>query len=150
MANLQYSVDVNAPADAVWAAMLDDGTYRDWAGVFGEGSFFEGDWTEGSTMRFLGEEDDGSLSGMIATVAESRPGEFVSLVYQGQLVHGEVDTSSDAAQDIIGSYENYSFTQSNGVTTVTVDLSDDEFMAMFDELWPQALRRLKEIVESRS
>ncbi len=148
MTGLQYSIDVNAPAEAVWSAMLGDETYRDWTSVFGDGGFFEGSWDKGSTIRFVGPEEDGSLSGMIATVAESRPGEFVSLEYTGQIVSGEVDTTSDDAKEIIGSHENYSFTESDGVTTVTVDLSDDEFMRMFDELWPRALQRVKEIAET--
>ena len=87
---------------------------------------------------------------MVATVAESRPGEFVSLEYQGQVVAGQVDTTSDVAKEIIGLHENYSFSESNGVTTVTVELSDTDFMRQLDDVWPQALNRLKEIAEARS
>ena len=40
---------------------------------------------------------------------------------------------------------------SGGVTTVDVELdSEDEFVAMFDDAWPLALEKLKDIVEARS
>ena len=38
-----------------------------------------------------------------------------------------------------------------GSTTVDVELdSEDEFVAMFDDAWPLALEKLKDIVEARS
>jgi uncharacterized protein YndB with AHSA1/START domain len=149
MAGLQYSIDINAPVHTVWSTMLDDETYRDWTSAFGEGSYYEGDWSEGSTIRFIGPEDDGSLSGIIGTVVASRPDEFVSVEYFGQIVDGEVDTTSDDAQVFVGSYENYSFQESDGVTTVTVELSDDEMMNQMKDLWPPALARVKELAENR-
>lgn len=149
MASLQYSIDIAAPVHTVWTTMLGDETYRDWTSAFGEGGYYEGDWSEGSTIRFVGQEDDGSLSGMIGTVVASRPDKFVSVEYFGQIIHGEIDTTSDDAQAFVGSYENYSFEESDGVTTVTVELSDDEMMNQFDDVWPRALGRLKELAENR-
>lgn len=149
MAAPQYSVGINAPVHTVWTTMLDDKTYRDWTSAFGEGGYYEGDWSEGSTIRFVGTEEDGSVSGMIGKVVASRPDDFVSIEYFGQIIHGEVDTTSDDAQAFVGSYENYTFRESDGVTTVTVDLSDDEMMNQFEDVWPRALGRLKELAEQR-
>ena len=149
MDKLHYSVEVNAPVHTVWTAMLDDATYREWASAFHDGSYYEGSWDLGSTIRFLGPNDDGSVGGMIAKVVENRPDEFLSLEYSGEVVGGVDDTTSEAAQRLVGAHENYSFRELDGVTTVTVDLdSDDEFTAMFNDMWPPALAKLKEVAEA--
>ena len=149
MDKLHYTVEVNAPVHTVWTAMLDDATYREWTSAFHDGSYYEGSWDLGSTIRFLGPNDDGSLGGMIAKVVENRPDEFLSLEYFGEVVGGMDDTTSDSARRLVGAHENYSFRESGGVTTVTVDLdSDEEFTAMFNDMWPPALAKLKEVAEA--
>lgn len=150
MKKLRYSAEISAPAGDVWTTMLSDSTYRQWASAFYPGSYFEGDWAQGSEIRFLGPDDKGSLGGMIAVVEENRPGEFISLRYVGQVVNGTDDTTSDEAEAFIGTHENYSLSEDAGVTTVDVVLdSEEEFAAMFDEAWPIALAKLKEITEEQ-
>jgi hypothetical protein len=44
--------------------------------------------------------------------------------------------------------ENYTFEESNGVTTVTIDLDTaDEFEDYMNEAYPKALQKLKELCE---
>jgi uncharacterized protein YndB with AHSA1/START domain len=152
MEKLQFEVAIQAPAQTVWTTMLDDATYREWTSAFNEkGSYYEGDWNPGSEIRFCGPGDDGSLGGMIATVEESRPNEFLSLRYLGQIVDGVEDKASDAAKKLIGAHENYSFAEAAGVTTVKVELdSEDEYAAMLNEAWPVALAKLKDLAEARA
>lgn len=151
MEKLRYSVRIKAPAEVVWTTMLDDASYREWTSVFNSGSYYEGSWDKGSEIRFLGPDDDGSLGGMIAAVEEVRPHEFISLRYTGQIVDGADDTTSDAAKSFIGSHENYAFSESGGVTTVDVELdSEEDFVAEFNDAWPAALARLKDLAESRA
>lgn len=150
MKKLNYTVNINAPVRTVWTTMLDDATYREWTSEFNAGSYFEGDWSQGSEIRFLGPDEKGSLGGMIAMVEESRPNEYMSLRYVGQIVDGQDDTSSDAAKEFIGTHERYSFSEADGVTTVDVELdSEDEYVDMFNDAWPKALAKLKEISEAR-
>jgi uncharacterized protein YndB with AHSA1/START domain len=150
MKQLNYTVSINAPVQTVWTTMLDDTTYREWTSEFNAGSYFEGDWNQGSEIRFLGPDEKGSLGGMIATVEESRPNEYVSLRYVGQIVDGRDDRSSDAAKEFIGTHERYSFSEADGATTVDVELdSEDEYVDMFNDAWPKALAKLKEISEAR-
>ena len=88
---------------------------------------------------------------MIARVEDNRPNELMSLRYVGQIVNGEEDTTSEEVKAFMGAYEKYAFSAAGGVTTVDVELdSEDEFVAMFDEAWPLALEKLKDIVEARS
>lgn len=152
MEKLQFSTRINAPVQTVWSTMLDDATYREWTSAFYEGSYYEGDWNQGSEIRFLGPDDNGSTGGMLATVEESRPHEFVSLRYLGQIVNGVDDTTSDEARSIAGGHENYTFRQADGVTELDVEIdfaagSDDEFVQMFSDMWPKALDKLKVICE---
>ena len=152
MEKLKFEVTIKAPAQTVWATMLDDATYREWTSAFSEtGSFYEGDWNPGSEIRFLGPDGEGSVGGMIATVEEIRPHEFVSLRYLGQIVGGVEDRTSDAAKEFIGAHENYSFTEAGGVTRVEVELdSVDEWAAMLNDTWPVALAKLKDLAEARA
>jgi len=44
--------------------------------------------------------------------------------------------------------ENYTFTNQNGKTVVKVEMdSNQEFKSYFEETWPKALKKLKEISE---
>jgi hypothetical protein len=45
-------------------------------------------------------------------------------------------------------FENYTFSESNRTTTVTVDLdTTDDFIAYMNEAYPKALDKLKELFE---
>ncbi|WP_455169054.1 hypothetical protein [Aegicerativicinus sediminis] len=47
-----------------------------------------------------------------------------------------------------GGLENYSFQETNGVTTVTIetDITED-YLDYFNSTWPRALNKLKELAE---
>lgn len=148
MSKMHFSVTINAPAQKVWDVMLGDKTYREWTRGFnpdGE-SYFEGDWSQGSHMRFLGPDKDGNIGGMFSTVEESRPGEFISLQHLGE-IQGDKEIPSETWR----STEKYSFVEKDGKTTVDVDLEGDkipeEFVAMFEDAWPKALEKLKALAE---
>lgn len=148
MEKLHFTVQIDAPVHTVWATMLDDATYREWTSAFNAGSHFVGSWDLGSEIRFQGPEEDGSVSGMIGKVIENRPDELVTVEYFGDISHG-VERTGDGAQ-FFGAHESYSFTESGGVTTVTVDVdTEEEYASMFNELWPAALAKLKELTEAR-
>ena len=148
MEKLHFSVDIEAPVAVVWNTMLDDETYREWTGAFHEGSYFEGGWATGDSIRFLGPNDDGGVGGMVGFIDVARPEEFVSIEYTGMINNGVEDYSSDFAKKYAGAHENYTFTEENGVTTLDVDIdSIDEFDDMFEGMWPPALDRLKQIAE---
>ena len=145
MENLRFSVDVDAPVQHVWNVMLDLDTYQQWTSVFG-GSTYEGGWNEGDEIRFLGSDDDGTVSGLFGVIEENRPQEFVSIRYLGDIVRG-VENREGAA---VGLHESYSFSENDGVTTVVVELDvPDEWADMMRETWSTAIVSLKELAESR-
>lgn len=145
MTNLHYSIQINAPRGKVWETMLGDTTYREWASVFMPGSYYQGDWSEGSRMLFLGPGTDGEKEGgMAAIVAENRPEEFISLSY-----HAEIRNGVEVPMEGNG-FENYTLKDSEGGTEVSIDLLNlpEEYVDMFDESWPKALEKLKELAEN--
>ncbi|MCU1445772.1 SRPBCC domain-containing protein [Cryobacterium sp.] len=152
MKTLHFSTKIDAPAEVVSETMLGDAGYRQWTSVFSPGSYFEGSWLPGSEIRFLGDSDDTQpMGGLVGVVAEHRPHEFVSIEYTGLIMNGEVDTESEYAQKFRGTHENYTFTETDGVTTLIVDLDVDEEEAdMFEDMWPRSLDKLSELAESEA
>lgn len=149
MQKINFSITINAPKEKVWNTMLNDTTYRQWTEAFHSGSYYEGNWSEGSKIRFLGPNDDGTLSGMVSRIAENRPYEYISIEHLGEIQNGVEDTTSDRAKLWAGMHENYTFTETNGVTElkVDIDVNNDEFKEMFKDMWPKALQKLKELSE---
>jgi uncharacterized protein YndB with AHSA1/START domain len=152
MEKLRFEIDIVAPVQTVWSTMLDDATYRQWSSAFNPGSYYTGGWELGDTIRFLGPNPDGSTDGdedgIVGTIVANRPNEFVSIEYTGMVVNGEDDTTSEGSRLFAGTHENYSFGESNGITTVVVVLdAADEYAPMFREMWPVALDRLRDLAE---
>lgn len=130
--------------------MMDDPTYREWTSVFNPGgSYYEGDWSEGSKMLFLGpDEKTGKVSGMISRIEVNKPYEFMSIEHLGEINDGVEDTTSEGVKEWAGAHENYTLTEKDGVTTVQIDIDiNDEMSKMFEDMWPLALDKLKEISE---
>ncbi len=151
MQYLHFSTTINAPKEKVWDTMLEDATYREWTEPFHAGSYYEGDWSVGSKMLFLGPNDDGTTGGMVSRIVENRLYDFISIEHLGEVMNGVEDTTSERVKAWAGAHENYTFTENEGKTEVRVDLDfadgNPEMMAMFEAMWPKALAKLKEIAE---
>jgi len=150
MIKLHYTTQIKASAKHVWDTMLNDETYRKWTTAFGEGCYYEGKWEVGSKMLFLAQDAAGNTGGMVSTIAEVRPYEFVSIKHLGIVKNGIEDTTSPEVQTWANAFENYTFKELNGGTELTVDLDSDEDNAkMFEDAWPKALEKLKELAEAQ-
>lgn len=150
MNKLHFSITIKAPRERVWDTMLSQDTYQSWTEVFGPGSHFVGDWNLGSKILFLAPDETGQMSGMIGRIKENQLYEYVSVEYIGVVLAGEEDTSSEEAMNVAGALEKYTFKEVDGYTELRVDMDmddGDEFEEMFQEIWPQALQKLKELAE---
>ena len=151
MEKIHFHVSIDAPVQTVWRTMLGPDTYRQWTGAFHEGSYYVGDWELGSEIRFLGpsDEEGSSDGGLFGRIVESRPGEFISIEYDGMVLGGVDDTTSEFARAVAGTHENYTFRGEDGVTTVFVEMDADPAMVdMLTESWPVALDELTLLAES--
>jgi len=145
MKSLHYSTAIDAPRAKVWEIMLGPKTYQEWTGAAWPGGSYEGDWSEGSEMRFEGEEGGGTA----ARITSVRPNESISAEHFAVIKEdGSPATESDMAKGWIGTTESYTFNNCNGGTEVVVDMNvPPDWVSMFDEGWPKALQALKELVE---
>src|SRR5690606_4629798 len=148
MERLQYKIDINAPATKVTELMLGKDTFKLWTAEFEPTSDFEGSWGKGDKIYFTGTDEEGKKSGMVSEIAEHIPHRFVSIRHYGILDKGKEITEGEQVEKWAGGFENYTYEEKDGVTTVTVDLdTTPDSIAYFDKTYPKALNRLKEICE---
>jgi uncharacterized protein YndB with AHSA1/START domain len=147
MKNSQYKIRIDAPREKVWNILWDDNTYPQWTAPFAEGSKAETDWKKGSKVLFL----DGKGQGMVSTIVDKKPNEFMSFKHLGVVKDGVEDVDSPASQEWAGGFENYTLKSIDGGTELVVDLSANnipaEFVDYFEKTWPIALNKLKELAE---
>jgi phosphoribosylformylglycinamidine (FGAM) synthase PurS component len=61
---------------------------------------------------------------------------------------GVVDTTSDAVKKWLPAFENYTLKEVDGGTELLIDIDiTDEYKVMFEDMWPRALKTLKELAE---
>jgi uncharacterized protein YndB with AHSA1/START domain len=149
MEKSHFEITINATPEKVWDTMLTDATYREWTKPFHEGSYFKGDWSEGSKILFLGpDEEGGGEGGMVSLIKENRLYEFISIEHLGMVRNGVEDMTSEEVKKWVPAFENYTFIQDGAETKLSIDVdTNDEYKAMFEEIWPKALQRLKELCE---
>lgn len=146
---LTFEVAIQAKPAHVYRVMLDKKLYSDWTSVFNPTSRFEGSWDKGSKILFLGTGEDGSQGGMVSRIVENIPRKFVSIRHEGIIQDGAEITSGAEVEEWAGGFENYTFAEDNGQTLLTVELdSVPGFVDYFNETYPKALNRLKELCES--
>lgn len=152
MEKLSYNIDIKATASKVYNTMLglnNKKTYEAWTTLFNPTSTYEGSWEKGSKIKFIGCDAQGNKGGMIATIEANIPNKFISIKHYGILENDQEILDGPKVESWAGSLENYSFTENNGVTTVNVEVdSSAEYLNFFDETWPRALKKLKELSES--
>ncbi len=149
MQKLEKTIFINAPKEKVWDIMLGKDTYEEWTKVFCPTSTYEGDWSEGSKMLFLGTDENGeNEGGMVSRVAKNVPYEYISVEHLGIIEKGVEDTTSEKAKSWAPAFENYTFNEKYGGTEVAVDQDlDDKYIKEFGEMWDKALEKLKELAE---
>jgi uncharacterized protein YndB with AHSA1/START domain len=146
MNRVTFSITINAPKEKIWKVMLDDSTYREWSSAFQEGSYAVTDWKEGSKALFLTPEG----SGMVSRIVGHRPNEFLSIKHLGTVKNGVEDTDSEKSKEWTNALENYTLREQDGKSTLTVEMDvTEEYRSYFEETWPKALGKLKEISERR-
>ncbi len=153
MKKLQFTVNINAPASRVYDCMLginSKSTYEAWTSVFNPTSTYDGSWDTGNKMLFVGVDEKGEKGGMVSKIAENIPNQFVSIQHYGILKSGKEITEGPEVEQWANGFENYSFEENNGTTTVTVDLdTTEDFVAYMNENYPKALDKLKQLCEKK-
>jgi hypothetical protein len=148
---LQYKIIINAPVAKVYNYMLginNKSTYEQWTSLFNPTSTYEGSWIKGNKMLFVGVDENGEKGGMVSKIVENKINQFVSIQHYGILKGNEEITEGPEVEKWANGFENYSFEENNGTTTVTVHLDTvDDFVDYMNDNYPKALEKLKEICE---
>lgn len=144
MEKLNYKTVINASPQKVWETLWGDETYRKWTVPFSPDSQVTTDWKKGSKTIF----HDGTGNGMLAVIAENKQNEFMSIKHLGMIKDGVEDLDSPEVQGWAGAHENYTLTEVDGATELTVDVDiTGQYKDMFEEMWPKALAELKTLAE---
>jgi len=152
MENMHFEIVIAAKPEKVYNIMLADKTYRKWTKIFNSTSHFKGSWEKGSKILFIGTGEDGKEGGMVSHILENIPNRFISIEHLGILVNGEEKTSGPEVDAWSGGLENYTFSEQNGKTLLSVDMKtktklDENMSSYFAEAWPKALEQLKILCE---
>lgn len=151
MKKLKFKVSINAPVTRVYDLMLgttNKSTYEQWTSLFNPTSTYEGRWDKGSKILFVGVDEKGEKGGMVSRIAENIPNQFVSIQHYGLFKAGKEITEGPEVEKWANGFENYTFQENKGATTVTVELDiTDDFSDYMNQTYPKALDRLKELCE---
>lgn len=151
MKKLQFKVNINAPVTKIYDFMLgikSKSTYEQRASVFNPTSTYEGSWDKGNKIQFIGTDEKGEKGGMVSRIAENIPNRFVSIQHYGLLMANMEITEGPEVEKWANGFENYSFEENSGTTTVTVDLDvTEDFLDYMNQTYPKALGKLKELCE---
>ena len=151
MKKLQFKVSINAPVTKVYDIMLGTGsksTYEQWTSLFNPTSTYEGNWDKGTKILFVGVDEKGEKGGMVSRIVDNIPNRFVSVQHYGLLKGDEEITEGPEVEKWANGFENYTFEENNGTTTVTVDLDTiEDFLDYMNQTYPKALDKLKELCE---
>ncbi len=151
MNKLNFKVSIHASAYKVYDIMLGiskKSTYEQWTSLFNPTSTYDGSWSKGSKMMFIGIDENGEKGGMISEIFENIPNHFVSIRHYGLVMHNLEITEGPEVDKWANGFENYTFDENNGITIVSVDIdTTEDFLDYMNQTYPKALDKLKEICE---
>lgn len=147
MKKIAFSIDIKAPKEKVWNSLWDDENYENWTSAFCEGSYTVSDWNEGSKIYFLTPNG----GGMNSKISIKKPFETMAFNHFGELKEFNEVPNTPETEVWSGSEERYDLNEDNGITTVTATMDVvEEFADFFNDAFPNALQKLKEIAESET
>lgn len=145
---LHYEIEISRDPETVYRTTIDEKSFNEWTSMFIADSRFEGSWKKGSKILFIGVNKEGKKEGMVSRIKENIPGKYISIEHNGILKNGVEIICGPEVDDWQGALENYTFLPKAGRTMVLVDVdANTPFPDYFNEAWPKALAKLKEICE---
>ncbi len=146
MERIYFKIEIDAPKEKVWDILLGETNYQLWTQVFAEGSRVVTTWEKGTKALFLGAKDEG----MVSKIADHIPNEFISIQHLGFYKDGVEDYDSEEVKKWGNAFENYKIsTKEDGKSLLSVEMdTTEEYKSYFEESWPKALEKVKELAES--
>jgi len=139
---LHFSIDIEAEKEKIWKALWDLDMYKDWAGIFFEGSYaVTNNWEEGSRVLFLAPDK----SGIYSNVETHIPNKTITFKHIGTVVEGKEQPIDDDTKKWSGTTETYTIVEGENYNTLRVDIDIlDEHLDFMNRTFPIALERVKQ------
>lgn len=143
MNEMTFTVEINASKEKVWSTLWEDETFRDWASLIDPGTYMRGELKEGNEVEYISAENG---YGVTSLVNKLIPNEYLLLFHQAD-TQGSGEQTRD--KQWTGGKESYTLTEKDGITTLTTIFDvPPELEAYFNDAYPKALDRVKELAES--
>jgi len=138
---LQFSIDIAAEKVKIWNALWNDNAYREWAGVFFEGSYvISNNWKKGSKVLFLAPDQ----SGIYSIIETHIPNKIIQFKHIGNVLNGEEQPIDDNTKLWSGATEIYRLTEGIDKNTLTVEIDVmNEHLDFMTATFPKALKKIK-------
>ncbi|MFD0964637.1 DinB family protein [Pseudofulvibacter geojedonensis] len=138
---LHFSIDIKADTKLIWKALWNDHYYRNWTGVFFEGSHaVTNNWEEGSIVHFLAPDKNGIYS----NIEKHIPNKTILFKHIGLVKEGKEIAIDDETKKWTGASESYTLTEEKDYNILTVEIDVlDEHLDFMKETFPKALERIK-------
>lgn len=136
---LEFYIQINATPEKVWDVLFTQDTYRKWSSAMNEGTYFEGNWEEGSMMKFL----DPKNNGMYNQVIKNIPSRELTMKHLGWIFDGVL--SPQGWEDSTVSY--FIKPHETGTLLTAQVNSLDEFVDFFNTKYPKNFEKIKELSE---
>jgi len=142
MKEIQFSIEINASKERVWATLWEDETFRDWANIIDEGTYMKGVMKEGNEIQFISSVNG---YGVTSLIEKLNPNEFV-------LFRHSADTKENGQRERkkewTGGIESYSLTEKDGVVTLIIKIDVPvEHEEIINIRLPKALECIKTLAE---
>ena len=145
MKHVRYEIDIHASVSSVWNTLIEAETYEVWVKAFSPNSYFEGEWVQGSEIRFL-DPDMGGTKAVLEIVEPEKhlAAKHIALISK----EGEESTSGEMADKWLGTTEDYVLTKVGDASKLVIEIkTHEDFVAMFNDAWPKALASIKKLSE---
>ena len=141
MNRLQFSIDIQAEKTTIWNALWNDSKYRDWAGIFFEGSYaITKNWEEGSIVHFLAPDKNGVYS----KIEKHIPNKIIQFKHIGNVTNGIEQPIDDTTKSWTGAMEVYKLIENSNFITLSVGIDImDEHLEFMSNTFPLALEKVK-------
>jgi len=136
-----FSIEIHAPQEKVWRTLWQDKTFRDWTNNIDEGMYLLGELKEGNEVHFMSPNGFGVKS-LVEKYVENESISFRHLM--------DTKDNAEREKEWTGGEESYSLTETNGITTLTVEMDlPPEQVENFKNIIPKALARVKWLSEEK-
>lgn len=136
---LVFKIEIKSSPENVWKVLFTQDAQQKWSSALNEGTYFIGNWEEGSVMKFLDQKNNG----MYNLVLKNSPVKELSMKHLGWILEGELSPQDWGDSTITYFLEPIE----NGTLLIAKVNSLDEFVDFFNSKYPQNFEKIKELSE---